>query len=57
MDGKTLVGEIRKNEQWKTLPVYAVTADTEAEESISSFGFTGMLMKPITLEKLRELLP
>jgi len=56
MDGKTLVREIRKNEQWKTLPVYAVTADTEAKDSFMPLGFTGLLLKPITMDKLRQLL-
>ena len=30
MDGEALVKEIRKNAEWKALPVYAVTADVEA---------------------------
>ena len=56
MDGKELVCEIRKNERWKTLPVYAVTADVETQETFKALGFTGLLLKPITLEKLRKLL-
>ena len=56
MDGKTLVSEIRKNEQLKTLSVYAVTADSELMNTYASFGFTGILLKPITIDKLRNLL-
>jgi len=56
MDGTTLVREIRSFEQWKDLPVYAVTADTEAQNTFKDFGFTGFLLKPLTLDKLRELL-
>ncbi len=56
MDGKALVKEIRKNDQWKELPVYAVTADSEAQESYESLGFTGILLKPVTLDKLRKML-
>ena len=56
MDGKDLIREIRKNEQWKELHVYAVTADAEAQDTCGQLGFTGFLMKPITMDKLRKLL-
>ena len=56
MDGKDLIREIRKNEQWKELHVYAVTADAEAQGTCEQLGFTGFLMKPITMDKLRKLL-
>ena len=56
MDGKDLIREIRKNEQWKELPVYAVTADAEAQDTCGQLGFTGFLAKPITMDKLRKLL-
>ena len=56
MDGEDLIREIRKNEQWKGLHVYAVTADAEAQGTCEQLGFTGFLMKPITMDKLRKLL-
>lgn len=56
MDGKGLICEIRKNEQWKELHVYAVTADAEAQGNCEQLGFTGFLLKPITMDKLRKLL-
>ena len=56
MDGKDLIREIRKNERWKELPVYVVTADAEAQGACEQLGFTGFLMKPITMDKLRKLL-
>ncbi len=56
MDGKDLIREIRKNERWKDLHVYAVTADAEAQGTCEQLGFTGFLMKPITMDKLRKLL-
>jgi two-component system sensor histidine kinase EvgS len=56
MDGKDLIREIRKNEQWKELHVYAVTADAEAQDTCGQLGFTGFLTKPITMDKLRKLL-
>ena len=56
MDGKALVHEIRRDPRWKDLPVYAVTADAEAQKTSSEAGFTGLLLKPVTLDKLRKLL-
>ena len=56
MDGKDLIREIRKHERWKELHVYAVTADAEAQHTCEQLGFTGFLMKPITMDKLRKLL-
>ena len=56
MDGKDLIREIRKNERWKELHVYAVTADAEAQGTCGQLGFTGFLTKPITMDKLRKLL-
>ena len=48
--------EIRKNAEWKELPVYAVTADVEALKTASKSGFTDVLLKPLTFEKLKMLL-
>lgn len=56
MDGEALVKEIRKNAEWKELPVYAVTADVEALKTASKSGFTDVLLKPLTFEKLKMLL-
>ncbi len=53
MDGNGLISEIRKNSHWDNLPVYSVTADVEAQKSYEASGFSGILLKPITLEKLR----
>lgn len=53
MDGERLIREIRSREQWKDLPVYAVTADVETQKTHKASGFTGILLKPITLEQLR----
>ena len=55
MDGNGLVREIRRNPEWGTLPVYAITADVEAMKRSAQAGFTGILLKPITLDKLKAL--
>ena len=53
LDGEGLIREIRNKEQWKDLAVYVVTADVEAQKTYRESGFSGILLKPITLEKLR----
>ena len=55
MDGKTLVAKIRGDERFAGLPVYAVTADIEEKKSFAENGFTGGLLKPLTVDKLASL--
>ena len=55
MDGNELVHAIRADAKLAHLPVYLVTADVEARNQAESNGFTGVLLKPITLEKLQKL--
>lgn len=56
LDGEGLIREIRSVEQWKDLPVYAVTADVETQKTYRRSGFTGILLKPITLTQLQALI-
>ena len=56
MGGEGLIREIRSREQWMDLPVYAVTADIEVQKTCRDLGFTGILLKPITLHLLRAVL-
>ena len=55
MDGRKLVCAIRADARFSKLPVYAVTADVETRKECATAGFTGILLKPLTLEKLRTL--
>ena len=55
MDGLGLVAEIRKDVKLKELPVFAVTADVDILKTYQKDGFTGLLLKPFTLDKLTEL--
>ena len=55
MDGEGLIRAIRQREAWKDLPVYAVTADVETRKTYQASGFTGILLKPITLNQLRNI--
>ena len=56
MDGEGLIREIRSRERWKDLPVYAVTADVETQKTFKASGFTGILLKPVTLEQLKAVI-
>lgn len=56
LNGEGLIREIRGVEQWKDLPVYAVTADVETQKTYRESGFTGILLKPITLTQLQNLI-
>ena len=55
MDGYGLIRSIRKTPKFSKLSVYLVTADVEARGKAESCGFTGVLLKPITLDKLKSL--
>ena len=55
MDGPTLVRTLRADPRFVKLPVYAVTADVETQKTGAAIGLTGILLKPLTLEKLRTL--
>ena len=56
LDGEGLVREIRKLPEFAKLPVYAITADVEMQNTYKARGFDNVLLKPMTLEKLKELL-
>lgn len=55
MDGPGLLQAIRAQPCYANLPVYALTADVEAQNNEAFTGFTEMLIKPITVDKLRAL--
>lgn len=56
MDGATLVREMRGSPRFSKIPVYVITADVEMQNQYRQLGFDDMLIKPITLEKLKEFL-
>ena len=49
MDGEGLVKAIRANGRLVKLPVYVVTADVEMQKRYEEVGFTGILLKPVTV--------
>ena len=56
MDGAELVKRIRGDERLARLKVCSITADVEARATYREQGFDALLLKPVTIEKLTELL-
>ena len=58
MGGAELATEIRRspNLVWRSLPIYALTADVEMQKRENPEPFTGILLKPLRMEDLSELL-
>ena len=55
MDGRELMRTIRADAKLSRLPVYLLTADVEARNHPELNGFTGILIKPVTLKKVQAL--
>ena len=56
MDGRALVQEIRKIPAYAKMLVYAVTVDDETKANFKGLGFTDVILKPVTMEKLQDIL-
>ena len=56
MDGEQLCRAIRGDDRFKALKVIALTADVEANKNFREIGFDGILLKPMTLSKFRDVL-
>ena len=52
MNGLEFAEKLRKDPRFSHLPVFAVTADTEFKNEARSNLFDGVLLKPLTYEKL-----
>ncbi len=53
LDGAGLVKAIRASTKHRSLPVHVVTADVEMVKYHEETGFTSILLKPITVDKIR----
>ena len=54
MNGIEFIGKLRADPRFGSLPVFAVTADTEFKRDARTKLFTGVLLKPITYDKLMD---
>ena len=55
MDGSTLVKEVRGNPKIADLKVFVLTADVEMRHTYAETGFTGLVLKPVTFDNLRDI--
>jgi len=56
MNGFELIVKLRDDPRFGRLPVFAVTADTECRSDDRTARFDGVLFKPLTYDKLAEIL-
>ena len=56
MDGAELVRRIRADSRLARLKVCSITADVESRANYRELGFDALLLKPVTIEKMSELL-
>ena len=54
MNGLEFVEKLRGDDRFSGLPVFAVTGDTESRNDPRAGLFTGILLKPLTFNKLME---
>ena len=52
MNGLEFIESLRADSRFRNMPVFAVTADTEAHRDARSRLFNGILLKPVTFGKL-----
>lgn len=56
MDGERLAKTIRSNPRFADLPVHVITADVELRRTYAGKGFSGIFLKPVTIEQLSRVL-
>ena len=56
LNGLEFVEKLRADSRFRSLPVFVVTADTECSQDSRTELFTGILLKPVTYNKLVEAL-
>lgn len=55
MDGVGLARNLRENQAWNGIPIYAITADVDFPDSEDAKLFTGVMLKPVGADKLLPL--
>jgi CheY-like chemotaxis protein len=54
MNGLEFIEKFRADSRFSNIPVFALTADTEFQHDARTKLFTGVLLKPLTYDKLME---
>lgn len=54
INGAQLAAKIREDKRFASVPIFAITADMEASVSFPLEDFSGVLLKPITLDKVKS---
>ena len=54
MNGLEFIEKVRFDPRFIRLPIFALTADTEFKRDVRTELFTGILLKPVTYDKLVE---
>jgi len=57
MDGRKMLQELRADPQFRSLNVIAITADVDARDECMELGFSDVIFKPVTLNKIVNFLP
>ena len=56
MTGAVLAEKIRSDKRFRNIPILAVTADVEAKDNFPLENFNGVLLKPVTIEKVHKMM-
>lgn len=56
MTGAVLAKKIRGDKRFQDMPILAVTADAEAKDNFPLENFNGVLLKPVTIEKVHKMM-
>jgi len=57
MDGRKMLQELRADPHFRALNVIAITADVDARDECMELGFSDVIFKPVTLNKIVSYLP
>ncbi|MGE4565699.1 MAG: response regulator, partial [Victivallaceae bacterium] len=55
MNGAEFAAELRSRPEFDMIPIVAVTDDTETDGNFQMDHFSGVLLKPLSIEKLKKL--
>ena len=57
MDGRKMLQALRADPQFRSLNVIAITADVDARDECMTLGFSDVIFKPVTINKIVNFLP